>query len=462
MGLSARVILLIMGFVTVAEAIIYVSALSGARLAFLKDRIAAAHTAALVFTASPQDMIPEALAMEILDSVGSKTIAIKIHGTKRLLAVSQMPEKIDEAVDLMDSSVMTAIPAAFRTLLAGQNRVLNVKGPAPMGGDFIEIVLDETPLQQALRATSANILLASILLSILIAGLAALALHLMVLRPIRRLTDNVMRFAQNPEDINRVIKPSGATHEIGQAEGALASMQTALFHELHQKKHLAALGLAVAKINHDLRNMLASAQLFSDRLANVKDATARTIGAKLILTLDRAIAFCQSTLAYGRSLEPQPQKQWVRFSQLAADTADALGLGHGQNRIVWSVDAPPDLMIYADPEHLQRITLNLARNAAQALSETAEIINPCICLTGRIEGEAAQLEIADNGPGIPHHLRAHLFQAFHTTARAGGSGLGLAIAAELAQAHGGKIELIDSVTGARFRVSLPQKSQTDR
>ena len=63
----------------------------------------------------------------------------------------------------------------------------------------------------------------------------------------------------------------GACDEIGTAERELAAMQTELASMLHQKNRLAALGLAVSKINHDLRNLLASAQLFSDRLANLPD-----------------------------------------------------------------------------------------------------------------------------------------------------------------------------------------------
>lgn len=455
LGLTARVLLLILGFVLVAEAIIYVSALSNARLSLLKDRISAANTAALVFAASPQDMIPKSLAMEILDSVGTKTIAMKIHGTKRLLAVSDMPEAIDEEVDLRDASAFVAIPAAFRTLFASKNRVLNVRGPAPMGGDFIDIVMDESPIQQSLRATSTNILLASALLSALVAGLAALALDLMVLKPIRRLTRNLMDFAQNPADFRRIIVPSGASHEIGQAEGALASMETALSTELKEKKHLAALGLAVAKINHDLRNMLASAQLFSDRLALVKDPTARRIGEKLISTLDRAIAFCHSTLAYGRSLEPQPKPKWLDFHAAAAEVADALGLNFGENHILWRVDAPSDLKIYADPEHFQRILLNLARNSLQALKESPQIAAPSISLHATQDSAAVRLLIGDNGPGIPEHLRARLFQAFHITARAGGSGLGLAIAAELVHSHGGEIQFMPRDHGAWFTLSFP-------
>jgi len=454
LGLGLRVSLLIVVFVILAEVMIYIPAISSFRLSWLKDRLAAANTAALVFAASPQDMIPESLAMEILDSVGSKTIVMKIHGTRRLLAVSDMPVKVDENVDLRDATPLNAIGAACMTLLTGENRVLNVKGPAPMGGDFIEIVLDEAPLQRAMLAASGTILAISALISGLVAILAALALHFMVLRPVRRLTNNVMSFAENPEDIRRIIVPSGAGHEIGGAEIALAEMQSALHHELKHKKHLAALGLAVAKINHDLRNMLASAQLFSDRLALLTDPQARKIGTKLIATLDRAINFCQSTLAYGRSIEATPAPRWLHVNGPLQEAGEALGL---------SPDSRPRLLIFvaqeceifADPEHLSRILLNLLRNAAQALRECDEGVSGEIKIESGRGAQSVWLEIADNGPGIPPKKRGGLFQAFQSSARAGGSGLGLSIAAELMQAHGGSIELIERERGACFRLNFP-------
>ncbi len=72
-----------------------------------------------------------------------------------------------------------------------------------------------------------------------------------------------------PESTARIIKPSGRGDEIGVAERELSDMQRDLVSMLHQKSRLAALGLAVSKINHDLRNLLASSQLLSDQLASV-------------------------------------------------------------------------------------------------------------------------------------------------------------------------------------------------
>ncbi len=73
-------------------------------------------------------------------------------------------------------------------------------------------------------------------------------------------------------------------------------MEQTLVDELRTKKNLAALGLAVAKINHDLRNMLSAAQLLTDRLVDVRDPLTQRLAPKLVSTLDRGIRFCQAIL----------------------------------------------------------------------------------------------------------------------------------------------------------------------
>ena len=76
---------------------------------------------------------------------------------------------------------------------------------------------------------------------------------------------------------------------------------------------------------------------------------------------------------------------------------------------------------------------------------------------GRREGSVTILEISDTGPGVPAKARAHLFEAFQGSARAGGTGLGLAIAAELVRAHGGELMLVEGTIGATFRIAVPDR-----
>jgi signal transduction histidine kinase len=332
-----------------------------------------------------------------------------------------------------------------------------------MGADFIEIAMDEAPLKAAMREYSENIVLVSLFISAIVAICAALAIHVMVLRPVRRLTSNLMAFAERPEDASRIIVPSRRTHEIGQAEKALAMMESALARELNEKKHLAALGLAVAKISHELRNMLASAQLLSDRLADLPDPLARRLAPKLINTLDRAIRFCQATLAYGRAVEEAPKLERISLHKLAAEAID--GAVPRQSRIQVLNDVPRDMQITADKEQIFRVLLNLCRNSAEALEGARDTLQqPAqIRVSAHHERGNVLIHVADNGPGLPPTARQRLFEPFRGSVRAGGSGLGLAIAADIVRAHGGQIRLLDKgdgcdLNGAVFELSLPERN----
>ena len=458
-GLAARVLVLTIIFVMVAEVAIFVPSVANFRNNWLRDRLSSAYIAALVLEAAPADMVPEDLTHTLLQSVGASTIVLKMRDTRRLLAMTDMPPQIDETFDLRTPSAWGSIAAAFRTLSARDGRIIDAVGAAPMGGEYIEITLDETPLRAAMLAYSINILELSLVLSLFVAGLAVVAIHLMVLRPVRRLTSSVMEFGADPEDASRIIQPSGRRHEIGLAEEALADMQSALVRELNQKKHLAALGLAVAKINHDLRNMLASAQLLSDRLAELSDPLARRLAPKLVGTLDRAIAFCQSTLVYGRAAERHPDPKRFRLLSVATDAAESVAPSEIRH-VAIDISVGEDLRIVADSEHLFRVLANLIRNAVQALDSAGPQpgLPPRVTIAAARAGADVVIEVADTGPGVPDHARERLFRAFQGSTRAGGAGLGLAIAADLVRAHGGSIELLprQDGTGATFQVRLPQ------
>jgi signal transduction histidine kinase len=349
---------------------------------------------------------------------------------------------------------------SFRTLIGSRNRILRAIGDAPMGGDYVEITLDEGPLRDAMLDFSRRILLGSLIISLLLAALGAVALHLMVLRPVHRLTSSIISFGADPEDPSRIIRPSGTAHEIGAAEEALASMQEALLRELHQKKRLAALGLAVAKINHDLRNMLAPAQLLSDRLADVSDPLARRLAPKLVATIDRAILFCQSTLVYGRAAEPAPKTRLLELRGVVADAAETVSPA-GIGVVPIANDVARGFEIQGDPEQLFRVFLNLLRNAVEALESAGPQPGreSAVRVSARRERGRVIIIVCDTGPGIPERARAHLFAAFQGSSRPGGTGLGLAIAADLVRAQGGSIRLEPAAdeTGATFVIELPDE-----
>ncbi len=465
-GLAERVLVLTIVFVMLAEVAIFVPSIANFRNNWLRDRLSAAYTAALVLEAAPGTAVPETLKRDLLTNVGAYTIALKMGNTRRLLAISDMPPQVEERYDLRTATPWQAISAAFASLFAGHDRVLGVRGAAPMGGEFIEITLQEKPLRTAMFGYARNILILSLVISLIVAGLAMAAIHLMVLRPVKRLTSNLMEFASDPENASRIIKPSGRHTELGLAEEALADMQKALANELIQKKHLAALGLAVAKINHDLRNMLASAQLLSDRLADTPDPLSRRIAPKLIATLDRAIAFCQSTLTYGRAVERAPQRSSANLAALVREAVELVSPDIGGVPVVNAVGA--ELHVDVDHEQILRVFINLLRNAVEALEGAGPQPGrqPEVRITARADGKLIHVSVSDNGPGVPARAREGLFQAFQGSTRPGGSGLGLAIAAELVRAHGGQMELADPEEGAsatfRFSLPAPVKSENQK
>ena len=457
-GLSGKLLLLTILFVMMAEVLIYVPSIANFRVNWLNDRLAAAHTAALVLDAAPSGMVPEELTREILTSIGAQAVAMKKGNQRRLLAVSDMPQEVDREFDMREVPWWRAIYYAFDAM-AHTRQMLRVIGPAPKGGEFIEIVIGSQPLQRAMLKFSGNILLLSLVISAITATLVYFSLHYFFVRPMRRITANMTAFRSDPENASRVIVPSARGDEIGLAEEELSTMQRQLASMLSQKNRLAALGLAVSKINHDLRNLLASAQLVSDQLAVLPDPRVQRFAPKLMRALERAIDFCQSTLSYGRAQEPAPERRMVELEMLIDEVRDTLGLALDAD-IRWIASVERDLVAEADHDQLFRVLLNLARNALQALEARApnDPARDQIRITGRREGAVVVVEVSDTGAGVPEKARARLFEAFQSSTRPGGTGLGLAIAAELVRAHGGEIRLVEGTIGATFRVTIPDQA----
>jgi signal transduction histidine kinase len=452
MGLSAKLLTLTVIFVMIAEILIFVPSVASFRRNWLDDRLAAAQVAVLVLEAAPREGLPAGLEAQLLDGVGALAIAARTGGARRLLAQENLPPEVGRTVDLRDKGRIESIVESLDIMFNGAERRIRVIGRSVGGADFVEIVIDENPLRDAMLEFARNIAWLSIFIAGLTAALLFLALNLLIIRPVKRLAGNVMAFAGDPENPNRIVEPSGRADELGDAEIALAGMERTLSGALREKKRLAAVGLAVSKINHDLRNMLASAQLLSDRIGESKDPSVQRFGPKLIATLNRAIDFCQSTLAYGRVAEQDPKRRPTALAALAGDVAESLLLNQqGQPRFENRVAA--DLRVDVDPDQMFRVLSNLLRNAVQALS-SARTPEPVITIAAERAGSRTVIRLSDNGPGVPARVRESLFEAFSGSTSAGGAGLGLAIAAELVRLNGGSITLEDEGPGAVFRIEI--------
>lgn len=464
LGLSGRLILLTMSFVMVAQVLVFLPSVAHFRRAWVEDRIMGARMIALALSAVPTGARSPELEGKLLAGVkGAQAIGVRGPGTPWLLATAgDEPPSVQREIDLRDSPWWRPLRGLVRNLfgdISPATRVIGPGVPGIKGVEWVELVLDEAPLWQASVGYTRNFIVVSLVISLVTGLLLYLALHLIVVRPVRRLSDNVAGFAASPEDLARVIAPSGRTDEIGRAEEAVARMQLSLAGELRQKRHLADLGLAVSKINHELRNMLTTAQLLGDRLGEVEDPMTRRIAPRLIRTLDRAIAYCSTTLAYGRASEPTPERRRLLLAPLIDEQIDVRELADG---IVVTVvtDIPDDLLIDVDPDGLTRVLMNLMRNAVEALSR-AKTPDAEIRVTASRANGSVQIRVADNGPGVPDRARSLLFSAFQASEHSGGTGLGLPVAAEIVRLHGGSIVLERTNGGASFVVTIPDRPSWD-
>jgi signal transduction histidine kinase len=456
-SLSARLLVFTAVFVMLAEVLIYAPSIARYRWTYFEDHIASGHLAALALEATPDNNVSPDLERELLRHVGAHGVVLQRAMSKALVLSDSMPPEVDVMVNLERGSFIDNIVDAFVTLAQTGNRVIRVRGPSPQEPNIIvEVILDEAPLRHEMYEFSGRILGLSIVISLIAGALVYITLHWLMVRPMRRLTESMIAFREHPEDPTRMTKPSRRRDEIGLAEREFAVLQSRLRAALGHRARLATLGEAVAKINHDLRGILSTAQLVSDRLASSNDPEVRRATPVLMKSIDRAVTLCSRILDFSKP-RPDIAAETFALGELATDVAAALSPVLPPGAEV-SNGIPADFDLYADRDQLFRVLSNLMRNAVEAGATR-------VAIGARHEssapGRRAIVEIADNGPGLPEPVRQRLFQPFAGSSRNGGSGLGLAIARDLALAHGGDLTLVSTgPDGTAFRLSLPQPVQT--
>ena len=453
--LSGRFLMLTVGFVMLAEVLIFVPSIARFRADYLLLRLEKAQIASLALLTTDEMIMPEVEA-ELLVNAGVFNVVLRRDEVRQLVLSSPIPAAVYETYDLRVSGPMDLIRDAVRVLADPVNRVIRVLGsPVQQAGLLIEVTLETGPLRKAMIDYGIRIFILSALISAVTAVLLFISVQRMMVVPIRRVVRHMQAYAEAPEDARRVIVPDSSVVELRSAEDALFSLQTQLTGALRQKDRLAALGGAVAKISHDLRNILTTAQLFADRIESSADPAVARAAPKLVNSISRAVHLCEATLAFGKAEEPAPRLERLLLRALAEDVAEAESLGDSDGSVSFLVDVPPALSIRADAEQLFRVLSNLVRNARQAIDATGK--------GGTIEMSAGEdeaewwIRVGDTGPGLPMRAREHLFAAFQGGARKGGTGLGLAIAAELVRGHGGRLELARSdEDGTEFVIRLPK------
>lgn len=454
-GLSIKLIAAIVAVTLLVEIVVYLPSLATFRSNWLDDRLRVGTVAARVLDAVPDVMaLPRSLTDRLLVSAGAQAIVYRRAGQSQLIELAE-PAVFDRVVtaDTRQRDLPTLILGAMETLFASPGRTLRIVGVGDSDEGLIEILMPEAPLRRDMLDYSGQILA----VSLAIATMTALVLYwlasVQLIAPVRRLTANMLAFRQAPENGRLIIQPSPRRDEIGIAERELAAMEQDIFSMLRQRRHLAELGLAVAKINHDLRNTLTSAQLLSDQVATLDDPKVQRLAPRLVTTLDKAIGFAQSVLDYGRESTAPPVLAPSLIQPIIADAAfDARLVGHPGIEFVNQVD--DSLVLAVDAGQLGRVLLNLLKNAREAL-ELAGTPDAAITVSAMTDETQTVLSVSDNGPGLPPRARDNLFVAFEGSARAGGTGLGLAIAKEIVEAHGGTLTLKPQQIGTRFDIALP-------
>lgn len=451
-SLSARLLALTIGFVMLAEVLIFAPSAGRYRAMYLTERLADAHLAGLALEATPSGEVSPALEAQLLRHVGAFSIDLHLGPLMTRMLGKETPPQPDLIVDMERETPWIMMLEAFRTLFRSDDVILRVNGRSPQDPSvFISAVLPGGPMRSALMEYSGRILQLSLAISFFTALLVYFSLQWMMVRPMGRLTDAIIDFRSAPEDQGRGVKPTGRKDEIGVAERELDAMQRDLRQALAQRARLAALGEAVAKINHDLRNILSSAQLVSDSLVNSEDPQVKRVAPRLLRSIDRAVALCRDVVRYARTGESKVERAPHDLRGLLADAGEAaLAAQNGDGGRRFLNHAPENLTANVDRAQLVRAVENLIRNAYEAGADAVEV-------SAVIHAHKIRVTVADDGPGVPAAIEPRLFQPFSGSAKTDGSGLGLAIAAEVARAHGGDIKLARSgPDGAEFVLRLPR------
>ncbi|OYX03710.1 MAG: two-component sensor histidine kinase [Caulobacter vibrioides] len=446
-GLSARLLLFTAVVVNFGGLLILPPALAAYEEQWLLDRVRAGELASTIAESDPELRVSDAVANQMFDQAGAVTVAVQVDGARRLVLPPKQPFETPYLVDLRRQNPGSWLAAPFYTLTSPKGAMVRVMAePRFRKAEFIEVVLPDAPLKARLVAYFWQLAGVTIFVATLAGVLVYAFLNIFLVRPMQRITLAMEAFRSDPDDPAARIALSNRRDEIGRAELELDRMQADLLAALASKARLAALGEAVAKINHDLRNMLTSAQMASDRLAALGDPKVAQALPRLERALDRAINLASDVMAYGKSKEPEPVTRVISLRPALDMAAEDAGLST-QGVSLETVIGPRE-QVLADPDQLHRILTNLLRNAREAIEGAPDRggKGKVFVELRRTEGSSI-LRLSDDGPGVPERARTNLFQPFVGSVRRGGTGLGLAIARELAQGHGGDLALVETGPG---------------
>jgi len=457
--LSGKLLLMTFAFVMLAEVVIFIPSAALYRQMWLEGRAERAGHIVLALTGVPDFQASEVLTRQFMDDTDIIMLSAKRAGMKELI-LGEPPFDADfELVDIRGQRRFPHFGATFRSYFGDMDGFLRIRSGAVLEGqEYIEYIVPRASLKGALQDFAGRIFWLSIIIALVSGLLLYLTLSVLIVKPIKNLARALADFRENPELKRSNLPPSSRKDEIGQLQREFYDMRQSVRASLKQRERLATLGLAVAKINHDLRNVLTSAQLISDRLAMDREERVANMGQRLVRAIDRGIKLCADVLNFSQSKEGPPQLQSLKICFLLGEAAgDVLPtFGTGPRKINFVNTVPSGLVVFADPDHSYRIFNNLFRNAAQAMAAIKDdIAERKLIVAAQQTDSHVEISVTDTGPGLPHKVQDNLFQAFVSSSGHGSTGLGLTIARELAHAQGGKLVLTKTGSdGTSFKVYL--------
>ena len=442
-----------------AELVLFVPSAAFKRQDWLVERTQQAGLLAQALTGVPDYEASAVLTQQFMTDTDVMLMAAKRDGMTELM-LGEPPAEAGNIIeiDMREPQRFPSFFAPFQDIFSDGQETLLVKTMSPVQGqDGLEVLIPRSKLRWALLDYLTNIFWLSLAIAIITGSLIYWSMSALIIRPVKELAEDMTAFRENPEQRRAYRKRPKRQDEIGQLEREFIDMKQSQRAAFRQRERLAGLGLAVAKINHDLRNVLTSALLISDRLSMNPDEKMSTMGERLTRTVERGIGLTEEVLAYSKAETADPQIQDTRIAftigEAAADVIAQFPDTQFRNIV------PTDLMVRTDPDHAYRIFHNLFRNAAQVMAVHCKI-NCRLHVSVETRDGLAEIRISDSGPGLPDRAKDNLFQAFSSaqahSANTKSTGLGLSISKELAKAQGGDLNLMSSdETGTRFLLTLP-------
>lgn len=449
LSLSGQLLTVTLWFVLTLQALMFVPAMATYREQWIESRLDDAQLLALTHQHS---LMPIEQWEVVLEKANLKSIRIVDDDGKSMHLQGRQRILQARLIDVRGYGYWQSLSETISDFFGNPGRHMRLVAYSSVPSIHkLEVVVSADELGRDMRKHARRVAITGTLVSIVSALIVYFALSRMFVRPLLRVNRAMRTFRNGPDQPENIITPSGRHDELGRAEWELQHLQTEVQRALIERRRLAALGQAVAKIAHDLRNMLSTAHLSVDRLSASADPKVASPAKRLAKSISRASTLAETAMSYGKAEEPAPKPTPLMLKKVLEFAADDAGLGE---ECLLNFRLGKRVRVYADPDQVHRVFMNIFKNAREAGATEITVV-------AKSDDQDAVIDLVDNGPGIPERLQEQLFQPFSGSTRADGFGLGLSIVKELLELNKGKILLQNTdETGTHFAVVLPIPNAT--